>query len=114
MQNLNEKRFEHWEQDREFRNEMVSDVKKLTDDMIRLQNNLQIHTENYNQYIKRIIEVDKRHQEVVERIDAFMERSQPMLKWFEEITVSRKLLLYGFSILAAVISLALMIKQLLK
>lgn len=114
MTNLNEKRFEHWEQQKEFREEMEGDYKKLASDMIKLQNNLQIHTENYNQYIKRIIEVDKRHQQVVEKIDAYMQRSEPMLKWFEGMNVSRKTLMWILGLLGAVGSLILMYREITK
>lgn len=111
MTNIDEKRFEHWELQKEFRDEMVDDIKKLNSDMIKLQNNLQIHTENYNQYIRRIIEIDKRQQELIEKISGYMQRSEPMIKWFEGMNTSRKMIMWILGFIGAIGSLILLYKQ---
>ena len=58
--------------------------------------------------------MQENHKEIMDRLDKFITRSEPMLVYFEGLTFTRRFTLGLIGFMAAVLGLGLMIKQLFR
>lgn len=70
---------------------------------------------NWQKHLSRdITELQKNHDEVIKRLDSFIERSEPMITYFEGITFTKRFILGFVGFIVALLGLFLMIRQLFK
>ena len=58
--------------------------------------------------------MQKNHEEMMVKLDAFIVRAEPMIKYFDGLTFSKKFILSFIGFVAAILGLFLLIKQLFK
>lgn len=90
----------HFKEHQDSMLDMANDVRKL-------QNNFEIHLQNQTRHAEEIIKLSK-------SMEIMQVQITPMAKWFVNITVGKRLILWGVGLIMGVGGLVLMVAQVIK
>ena len=86
MNHLDKEVLEHFKQDEKWQKHFSDDIKSM----------------------------QQNHEEMMEKLDAFILHAEPMIRYFDGLTFSKKFILGFIGFVAAILGLVLMIKQIFK
>lgn len=100
MNHLPEEILTHFKEHQDSMLDMANDVRKL-------QNNFEIHLQNQTRHAEEIIKLSK-------NMEIMQSQLNPMAKWFVNITVGKRLILWIFGLIMGLGGMVLMIGQIIK